>query len=125
MNDNKINALSVLNSNVDKNLRINQVSTLYESLSKLNNFEQSSGTITTTTPGSGITNANYTCWNWWQDYYYPYIIRESYPVYIQERAKDKGKLAYELIKGLIDKNFLKLEKVKDFIEIMDFLIKQL
>ena len=43
-------------------------------------------------------NNNLSCWNWWQNYYYPYIIKESYPVYIKEKSKDKGKMSYELIK---------------------------
>jgi len=69
-----------------------------------------------------ITN-NPTCWGYWTEYYYPEIIRQSYPVYIQEQSKDKGKQAFELIKVLSDKKFIKLEKVKDFIDLMDTLIK--
>jgi hypothetical protein len=63
------------------------------------------------------------CWGYWQDYYYPYIVRESYPVYLQERSKDKAKQAYEIIKILKDKKLAKLEKVADFIDLMDELIK--
>lgn len=63
------------------------------------------------------------CWGYWQDYYYPQVIRESYPVYIQERAKDKAKQAYEIVKILKDKKIVKLEKVSDFINLMDELIK--
>lgn len=62
---------------------------------------------------------NLSCWGYWQDYYYPNVIRESYPVYIQERAQDKGKKAFELIKILSDKKIIKLDKVKDFIDAMD------
>jgi len=75
------------------------------------------GTITGT--ASGIT---YSCWDYWQDSYYPYIT-QSYPVYIQERARDKGKQAFEIIKILKDKKLVKLEKVGDFIDLMDELIK--
>lgn len=64
-----------------------------------------------------------TAWNYWQDNYYPYIIRDSYPVYIRERAEDKGKQAFEIIKALQDKKLVKLDKVSDFIEAMDILIK--
>ncbi len=63
-----------------------------------------------------------TAWDYWQNCYYPSVIRESYPVYIQERAKDKGKTAFEIIKALQDKKFLKLDKVSDFIDAMDTLI---
>lgn len=70
-----------------------------------------------------IPPATTSCWHYWQDYYYPQIIRESYPVYIQERAQDKGKQAFEIIKMLKDKRFVKLETVGDFIDCMDALIK--
>ena len=66
---------------------------------------------------------NYTCWDYWRNDYYPYIIRESYPVYIQERAKDKGKQAFEIIKILKDKKLVQLKTVGDFIDLMDELIK--
>ncbi len=72
----------------------------------------------TTTQGNTMS-----CWGYWQDYYYPNVIRESYPVYIGERAIDKGKQAYEIIKILKDKKLVKLEKVSDFIDLMDELIK--
>ena len=63
------------------------------------------------------------CWNYWQDFYYPQTIVHSYPVYLQDRAKDSGKQAFEIIKALQDKKLIKLEKVSDFIEAMDTLIK--
>ena len=63
------------------------------------------------------------CWSYWQNVYYPYVIRESYPVYVQERSKDKAKQAYEIVKILKDKKLAKLEKVADFIDLMDELIK--
>ena len=73
---------------------------------------------------SGGTNAIYyyenggsggSLWNYWQNQYYRGVIRESYPIYIQERAMDKGKQAFELLKVLMDKKLLKVEKVSDFI----------
>lgn len=64
-----------------------------------------------------------TCWDYWQDWYYPYIVRKSYPVYIRERSYDNGKKAYEIVKILTDKKLVKIDKVKDFIDIMDELIK--
>jgi hypothetical protein len=71
----------------------------------------------------GTGSQNYTAWEYWQDYYYPTVIRENYPVYIQERAKDKAKQAYEIVKILKDKKLVKLEKVANFIDLMDELIK--
>ncbi|MHB8483892.1 MAG: hypothetical protein ACYDBV_14365, partial [Nitrospiria bacterium] len=64
-----------------------------------------------------------TVWRYWQDYYYPRVIKESYPVYIQERSMDKGQKAFEILKILGDKKIIKLEKVSDFIDAMDCLIK--
>lgn len=61
-------------------------------------------------------------WDFWQEKYYPHIV-ESYPVYIRDRAEDKGKQAFEIIKMLKDSQFLKLETVGDFIDLMDKLIK--
>lgn len=91
-----------------------------------------SGLGTLTVTGSGTTNAVYyydngaangTLWNYWQNQYYPYVIRESYPIYIQEKAMDKGKQAFEILKALMDKGLVKVDKVKDFIEAMDVLLK--
>jgi len=64
-----------------------------------------------------------TTWDYWQDYWYPYVIKESYPVYIQEKAIDKGRKAFEIIKMLRDKKLLEVNTVKKFIELMDTLIK--
>ena len=77
--------------------------------------------------GSNTANAVFTGtgWDYWSNYYYPTIIRESYPVWVQEKAQDKGKLAFEVIKALQDKKLLKLDKVADFIEAMDILLKTL
>jgi len=65
------------------------------------------------------------CWGYWHEHYYPQIIKESYPIYVGERAKDKGKQAFEIIKSMMDKKFLKLETVRDFIDVMDLLIATL
>jgi len=62
------------------------------------------------------------CWDYWQRDYYPQII-QSYPVYMQHRVEDKGKSAFEIIKHLQDKKLMKLDKVSDFIDAMDILIK--
>lgn len=68
-------------------------------------------------------NTNTSAWGYWQDGYYPTVIRQSYPIYLQERSEDKGQKAFEIIKHLQDKKLIKLDKVSDFIEAMDTLIK--
>ena len=79
----------------------------------------------------GTSQANYTiqpsmgAWDYWQNWYYPQVIHTSYPVYIQEKARDDGKHAFEIVKALKDKGLLKLDKVEDFIEAMDCVIKNL
>jgi hypothetical protein len=78
---------------------------------------------TVTEPTVNLTSSGTSAWGYWQDYYYPQVITQSYPVYIQERAKDKGHQAYEIIKTLLDKKLIKLDKVSDFVEAMDCLIK--
>lgn len=85
-----------------------------------------SGNFTgTNITGGFYTDPNTTAWDVWQGWYYPQVIRESYPVYVQERSKDHGKQAFEIIKALQDKKLMKLEKVSDFIEAMDTIIKTL
>jgi len=73
--------------------------------------------------GSLSSGSLYTCWDYWHQHYYPEVIYHSYPIYLQERATDKGKQAFEIIKMLKDKRFMKLETVGDFIDAMDCLIK--
>ena len=89
-------------------------------------------TASSITSSSSTTNAamyyNYpnghvTVWDYWQGWYYPQVIRESYPVYIQEKALDKGKKAFEIVKILKDKELIRMDRVKDFIDLMDELIK--
>ncbi len=103
----KKQVMSTLNCSVDNNLNISSDTT-----------DSGSGTFLV-----GSDTSNHTCWTYYQDYYYPYVIRESYPVYLQERAKDKGKHAFEIIKILKDKKLVQLKTVGDFIDLMDSLIK--
>jgi hypothetical protein len=70
-------------------------------------------------------NSTGTLWNYWQGQYYPWIIKESYPVYLQDKSMDKGKQAFEILKALIDKNLIELQTVKDFVEAMDTILKTL
>jgi hypothetical protein len=72
-----------------------------------------------------VSTSPNTVWDYWQGWFYPEVIRQSYPVYLQDRSKDSGKQAFEIIKALQDKKLMKLDKVSDFIEAMDVLIKQL
>ena len=71
------------------------------------------------------TSGDISCWHWWQNYYYPYVVIPSYPVYIKEKSYDKGEKAYQIIKTLRDKKILNVETVKDFVKAMDELIKLL
>lgn len=84
-----------------------------------------SGTNGAYITGNAVFQAPNSLWEFWRDGYYPNIIRESYPVYIQEKAMDKGKQAFEILKALMDKKLIKVEKVSDFIEAMDTLLKTL
>ena len=68
-------------------------------------------------PSTTTTNNDTTtCWEFWQNDYYPRVIRG-------DRAKDKGRQAFEIIKVLKDKKLVKIEKVSNFIDLMDELIK--
>ena len=61
-------------------------------------------------------------YNWWiKDYvpnYYPHYNTITYPV-----IEDKGKKAYEIAKGLMDKKLVVVTRVKQFTELMDELMK--
>lgn len=90
------------------------------------NLSITNANVSHATTDAGVANCFYdapTAWNYWERYYYPTVIRESYPIYIQERALDKGKQAFEIIKVLKDKKLVNLSKVSDFIDLMDELIK--
>ena len=81
----------------------------------------------TTTGGTNdlVYRQSMSAWEYWQNIYYPTTITTSYPVYIRDRAEDKGKQAFEIIKMLQDKRFMDLKTVRDFIDAMDLLIKTL
>ncbi len=92
------------------------------------------GNYATGTPsgGAGQTNAIYygnngglTAWDYWQNQYYPQVIIQSYPIYLQDKAMDKGKQAFEILKALQDKKLVKMDKVSDFIDAMDTILKTL
>jgi hypothetical protein len=107
--------METLNCTVDSNLNFQE--------NGIGNFTD--GSTVPLTSGNYNLGAHFggTCWEYWQNNYYPQVIKESYPVYISERAKDEGKKAFEIIKMLNDKKLLNIEKVSDFIELMDTLIK--
>ena len=121
---NKTEVLSMMNASLDNGLSFT-ASAVPASGNVSMNYT-TSGTPTlggTSSSPSGVSSNSLTCWGYWRDYYYPAVIRESYPVYIEERAKDKGKQAFEIIKVLKDKKLVDLRKVSDFIDLMDELIK--
>ena len=117
--------MSLMSCKVDSNLSIDTAGSNFT-------LDGNSGSVDT----GGAVNALYhndlngyydgssiSGWGYWQNYYYPQIIRESYPVYIKERAEDKGKKAFEIIKRLNDLKVTRIDTVKDFIDAMDALIK--
>ena len=95
-------AMSMMNASLDSNLNLNTAQNANYQLGEIKSLG---------------------AWGYWNEWYYPQVIRESYPVYIQDRAKDKGKQAFEIIKILKDKKLVQIPKVADFIDLMDELIK--
>jgi len=103
----KSQAMSMLNCTVDDNL----------------NITPNTSTVCSNGNVWGGNGDDLSCWGYYHQSYYPNVIRESYPVYLQERAKDKGKQAFEIIKILKDKKLVQLKTVGNFIDLMDELIK--
>ncbi len=94
----------------------------YQAIANAFNITTGNNDYGSDTVTNGTTNT-LGCWDYWQDWHYPYVVRENYPVYIQQRSQDKAKYAYEIIKILKDKKLAKIDKVSDFINLMDELIK--
>lgn len=122
MDYNKNEVMSLMKADVNDNLNVNVSSAFNSDAPEQLSFNWSDSTGFYDDINS---HKNLTVWDYWQGYYYPYVIKESYPVYIQERAQDKGKMAFEILKTLKDKKLIKIEKVEDFIEAMDAIIKTL
>ncbi len=122
MDKNQVQAL--MNCSVSENLNIENFLT-----DNKNVFEFTAADIVNITTiddtNDDTKNQNLSCWHYWQDYYYPQVIYHEYPIYIRERAQDKARQAYEIIKILKDKKLANIEKVSDFIDLMDTLIKVL
>jgi len=110
---------SMMNCALTDNLCISPQATTNFATSTTPNNQTTTDSVTTEMPLNQAT----TCWGYWTDHYYPEVIHPSYPVYMQERAKDKGKQAFEIIKILKDKKLVNMAKVGDFIGLMDELIK--
>jgi len=105
---------------------MNYTATAQAGLTNTSNAQYTIGTATTLSNNYVVgADSNGTLWQFWQNQYYPYVIKESYPIYIQEKAMDKGKQAFEILKSLMDKKLLKLDKVSDFVEAMDTILKTL
>lgn len=132
----KTQTMSLMNCSLDDNLSLDKTELANFTDGMANNTAENhtnlmwdgsggnSGIHTIDNSGSYFYDGgNYTCWDYWQNNYYPQIIRESYPVYIQERTQDNGKKAFEIIKILKDKKLVQLKTVGDFIDLMDELIK--
>jgi len=117
---NEVNAMQMLGSGLNHNLSFSFSTANITGAGQIDSMGNLQNLQT-----SAQVNVPYTigCWDYWQNWYYPQVIHHSYPIYIQERAMDKGKQAFEIIKILKDKKLVKLEKVGDFIDLMDELIK--
>src|SRR4051794_7908491 len=87
---NKTEVLSMMNVSVDANLNLKAMALTATPESMYKNSSYVGDPV-------GQTSANLSCWGYWRDYYYPTVIRESYPVYVREQAQDKGKKAFEII----------------------------
>jgi hypothetical protein len=125
MTQKKDSAMNMLNMALDDNLAF-EVSSSEDNLTyKAQNGTSGNYSTAGSTYDTRVNAVGYSAWDYWERNYYPYVIKESYPVYLQERATDKGKMAFEIIKMLKDKRFVHLEKVSDFIDCMDLLIKAL
>jgi len=126
MDYSKNEVMALMKADVNDNFNVN-VSAFYSEPDVTTLEYKTTSTSGTGYNGSGIFDTigdnKLSAWDYYQNYYYPYVIKESYPVYIQERAQDKGKQAFEIIKILKDKGLVKIKKVEDFIEAMDELIK--
>ena len=109
----------MLNNNSAQNAMYSSVTTD----SSMNGLTITNGANNLVTTDTVLYHNGISGWDYWQGYYYPQVIHHSYPIYLQERAKDKGKTAFEVLKALQDKNLVKFEKVSDFIDAMDTLIK--
>jgi len=73
----------------------------------------------TTTVGSTYVTPypypNY-CWDWWHQYYYPVY----YPTTVYE---DKGKKAIEIVKALMESKTIQVRTIKQFVDLLDRLMK--
>ena len=117
MNKGQVMAMMKCDITPDFNIKNDNIGASYNAADK--------SSYSPTGDNKDFSAAHLTGWGYFQNYYYPQIIRESYPVYIQEKALDKGKQAFEVLKILQDKKLLNIKKVSDFIEAMDSLIKVL
>ncbi len=115
INNQTTNAMQAMNCSIDTNA----MSFQWNSDANTNGLATMQNAVYQYNPSTNSIS----CWDYWTNWYYPQIIYQSYPVYIRERAMDKGKQAFEIIKILKDKKLVNLEKVGDFIDLMDELIK--
>ncbi len=77
--------------------------------------------INTGASADGVTHTNYMdCHDWWHQYYYP----AYYPGYYQSTIYiDKGQKAIELVKVLMDSDVIKVDTVKQYVDVLDKIIK--
>ena len=81
----------------------------------------SQDSLTSTTSYAQVaTNLTYdNCSPWWPNYtYYPYVY-SFYP------SPDKGRQAFQIAKALADKKIVTPKTVKDFIDLVEVILKEL
>jgi len=87
------------------------------------NWDSDSNTNCGSTTTSGDTHTypypDY-CWDWWREYYYPTYYPVYYPQTIHE---DKGKKAIEVVKALMETKTIQVKTIKQFVELLDKLMK--
>jgi hypothetical protein len=59
----------------------------------------------------------------WKDIYYRGPLRPIGHTYPPSFREDKGEKAFKIIKALMDKKLVQIEKIEQFIDLMDELIK--
>ncbi len=79
-------------------------------------------TQTDTSTGTGAINTGsitttLNCYDYWHQYHYPIT-----PVIHYGHTEDKATKAFKLAKALMDKKLIKIDKVKDFVTLMDEII---
>ena len=86
----------------------------------MSNAIESVGVITDNTTGRLNSSDINACYDYWNTYY-PQSV--TYPYYSNTICIDKGLQALSIVKALMNKKLVKLTTIKQFIDLMDELVK--